>query len=42
MKGTHNKVLSNVSKEIWNYFLIKGSTIIAEYLPGVLNKAADL
>ena len=39
--GTHNKVLSDISKEIWDYLLAKGITITAEYLPGALNKEAD-
>ena len=39
--GTHNKVLSDINKEIWDYLLAKGITITAEYLPGALNKEAD-
>ena len=41
MGGTHNKVLSDESKEIWCYLLAKGITITAEYLPGALNKEAN-
>ena len=41
MGGTHNKVLSDLSKEIWDYLLGKGITITAEYLPGILNQEAD-
>ena len=40
--GTHNKVLSDISKEIWDYLLTKGITITVEHLPGVLNQEADL
>ena len=32
MGGTHTKVLSDISKEIWDYLLAKGITITAEYL----------
>ena len=39
--GTHNKVLSDISKKIWDYSLSKGIIITAEYLPGALNKEAD-
>ena len=39
--GTHNKVLSDISKEIWDYLLVKGITITAEYLPGALNEEAN-
>ena len=41
MWGTHNKVLSYISKEIWDYFLLKGMAITVEHLPGVLNQEAD-
>ena len=34
MGGTHNKVLSNISKQIWDYLLAKGITITTEYPPG--------
>ena len=40
MGGTRNKVLSQLSKEIWDY-LIKNKMITAEYLPGKINKKAD-
>ena len=42
MGETHNKVLSDISKEIWDYLLSKGITITVEHLPGVLNQEADL
>ena len=42
MGGTHSKVLSDISKEIWDYLLSKGITITVEHLPGVLNQEADL
>ena len=32
--STHNKVISDINKEIWDYLLAKGITITAEYLPG--------
>ena len=41
MGGTHNKVLSDISKEIWDFLLLKEITITIEYLPGVLNQEAD-
>ena len=41
MGGTHNKVLSDISKKIWDYLLAKGITITAEYLSCTLNKEAD-
>ena len=41
MWGTHNKVLSYITKEIWDYFLLKEMAITVEYLPGVLNQEAD-
>ena len=39
--GYHTKVLSDISKEIWDYLLAKGITITAEYLSCTLNKEAD-
>ena len=41
VRGTQNKVLSTLSKEMWYYFLNKGIMIISEYLPGALNKEVD-
>ena len=41
MGGIHNKVLSDISKEIWDFLLLKEITFTAEYLPGVLNQEAD-
>ena len=41
MWGPHNKVLSYKSKEVWDYFLLKGMAITVEHLPGVLNQEAD-
>ena len=40
--GTRNKVLSDISKEIWDYLLSKGIAITVEHRPGVLNQEADL
>ena len=36
-----NKVLSDIRREIWDYLLLKETTITVEYLPGVLNQEAD-
>ena len=41
MRGTHNKVLSDISKEIWDYLLLKEITVPLEYLPRVLNQEVD-
>ena len=41
MGGTHNKVLSDISKEISDYLLLKEITIPLEYLPRVLNQEVD-
>ena len=41
MGETHNKVLSDIRKEIWDFLLLKEITITVEYLPGVLNQEAD-
>ena len=38
--GTHNKVLSDINKEIWDCLLAKGITITAECLPVAINKEA--
>ena len=38
---TQNKVLSDLSKEIWDYLLAKRITITTEYLPGALNKETN-
>ena len=42
MIGTPNQLLVQISKDIWEYLLDKGITITAEYLPGGLNKEADM
>ena len=42
MGGTQNQLPVQVSKEIWEYLLDKAITITAEYLPGALNKEADM
>ena len=42
MGGTRNQLLVQISKEIWEYLLDKGITITAEYLPGALNREADM
>ena len=41
--GTHNKVLSDISKLklLWNYLLAKVITITAEYFSGTVMKEAD-
>ena len=39
--GSHNKVLSDINKEIWHYLLGKEIIITAEYLPDTLNKEID-
>ena len=43
MGGTHNKVLSDISKLklLWNYLLAKVITITAEYFSGTVMKEAD-
>lgn len=40
-KGSHNKILSNLIKEIWNYFFRNRITISVEYLSKVFNPEAD-
>ena len=40
-EGYPQGYLSDVSKEIWNYLLVKGITITTEYLPVNLNKETD-
>ena len=42
MGGTRNHILAQIIKEIWEYLLDKGITITSEYLPGALNKEADM
>ena len=42
MGGTRNQLLVQISKEIWEHFLDKEIIITAEYLPGALNKEADM
>ena len=41
MAGTHNKVLSDLAEEIWDYLLANGIMITVEYLPGTLSVKAD-
>ena len=41
MGGTQNKLLTLLSKEIWQYLITKGVTITTKYLPGSLNKEMD-
>ena len=41
-RGTHNKVLSDISKEIWDYLLLERITITVQYLPWVLNQEDDI
>ena len=41
MRGTHNKDLLGLSKQIWDYLQSKKITITAEYLPCHLNATAD-
>ena len=38
--GTHNKDLSQLAKEIWDYLLVNRIMITVEYLPGTLNVEA--
>ena len=38
--GTKNLKLIELSKEIWEYLLLKGITITAEYLPNAMNTEA--
>ena len=40
-EGYPQGYLSDVSKAIWNYLLVKGITITTEYLPVNLNKETD-
>ena len=39
--GTHKKVLSGLTKKIWNYLIVNGITITVKYLHGILNMEAD-
>ena len=41
MGGNKNQELTEISKEIWQYFLKRKITITAEYLPGSMNVEAD-
>lgn len=41
IRGTHNKVLSDLAKETWDYLLANGIMITVEYLPGTFNVKAD-
>ena len=40
-RGTHNKGLLGLSKQIWDYLQSKKITITSEYLPDDLNGTAD-
>ena len=42
MWGTCKKVFSDISKEIWDYLLLKEIIIIVEYLPEPQNLIHDL
>ena len=42
MGDTRIQLLVQISKEIWEYLLGKEITITGEYLPGALNKEADM
>ena len=39
--GTQNKLLPQLSKEIWDYLIKKEIMITAEYHPGAINKEAN-
>jgi len=41
MGGTKSLVLTQLSKELWEFILAQGITITAEHLPGKLNVEAD-
>lgn len=34
--GNHNKVLSGLAKEIWDYLIVNRITITTKYLTGIL------
>lgn len=40
--GTKSQVLSNLSKEIWEFLISQGITITVEHVPGKLNVEADI
>ena len=42
MEGTRNQLFLQISMEIWEYLLDKGITMTREYLPGAINKEADM
>ena len=42
MGGTQYQLLVHISKEIWEYLLDKGIKVTADYLPGTLNKKANM
>ena len=39
--GTHNKIVSGLAKEIWDYLKVNRIMITVECLPCILNKEAD-
>ena len=41
MGGTQSHKLSDAAKDLWTWWLNKGMTVSAEYLPGELNTTAD-
>ena len=41
MQSTHNKVLSNLTKDIWDYLLANGTMITVEYLPRTFKMEVD-
>ena len=41
MGGTHNPIMLNLAKEIWEYLMQKEITLTAEYIPSELNKTPD-
>ena len=41
MRSTHNKNLSNLAKEIWDYLLANGTMITVEYLPRTFKMEVD-
>ena len=42
MEGTWNQLSLQISMEIWEYLLDKGITMTRQYLPGAINKEADM
>ncbi|XP_044159551.1 uncharacterized protein LOC122944893 [Bufo gargarizans] len=41
MGGTRSAMLTHLAKEFWSYCLDRGITVVAEYIPGLLNVHAD-